>query len=60
MVAPFTGFLAVVCALILWRRFPNIPGRVAVLILMGLDFSQQLIARGGIIILAVALSQKRA
>lgn len=29
------------------------------LILMGLDFSQQLIARGGIIILAVALSQKR-
>jgi ribose transport system permease protein len=30
------------------------------LILMGLEFSQQLIARGGIIILAVALSQKRA
>ena len=29
------------------------------LILMGLEFSQQLIARGGIIILAVALSQKR-
>jgi ribose transport system permease protein len=29
------------------------------LILMGLDFSQQLIARGGIIILAVALSQKK-
>jgi ribose transport system permease protein len=29
------------------------------LILMGLDFSQQLIARGGIIILAVALSQSR-
>ncbi|MDP2083235.1 MAG: ABC transporter permease [Pseudotabrizicola sp.] len=28
------------------------------LILMGLEFSQQLIARGGIIILAVALSQK--
>jgi len=26
---------------------------------MGLEFSQQLIARGGIIILAVALSQKR-
>ncbi len=30
------------------------------LILMGLEFSQQLIARGAIIILAVALSQKRA
>ncbi len=30
------------------------------LILMGLEFSQQLIARGGIIILAVALSQKKA
>jgi len=30
------------------------------LILIGLEFSQQLIARGGIIILAVALSQKRA
>ena len=30
------------------------------LVLMGLEFSQQLIARGGIIILAVALSQKRA
>jgi len=30
------------------------------LILMGLEFSQQLIARGGIIILAVVLSQKRA
>jgi ribose/xylose/arabinose/galactoside ABC-type transport system permease subunit len=30
------------------------------LILTGLEFSQQLIARGGIIILAVALSQKRA
>ena len=29
------------------------------LILMGLEFSQQLIARGGIIILAVALSQKK-
>jgi ribose transport system permease protein len=29
------------------------------LILMGLEFSQQLIARGGIIILAVALSQSR-
>ena len=29
------------------------------LILFGLEFSQQLIARGGIIILAVALSQKR-
>ncbi len=29
------------------------------LILMGLEYSQQLIARGGIIILAVALSQKR-
>lgn len=29
------------------------------LILMGLEFNQQLIARGGIIILAVALSQKR-
>lgn len=29
------------------------------LILMGLEFSQQLIARGGIIIFAVALSQKR-
>ncbi|MEZ5778847.1 MAG: ABC transporter permease [Paracoccaceae bacterium] len=29
------------------------------LILMGLEFSQQLIARGGIIILAVALTQKR-
>lgn len=29
------------------------------LILMGLEFSQQLIARGAIIILAVALSQKR-
>lgn len=29
------------------------------LILMGLEFSQQLIARGGIIVLAVALSQKR-
>ncbi|WMS43777.1 ABC transporter permease [Acuticoccus sp. MNP-M23] len=29
------------------------------LILMGLEFSQQLIARGGIIILAVALNQKR-
>lgn len=29
------------------------------LILMGLEFSQQLIARGGIIILAVTLSQKR-
>lgn len=29
------------------------------LILMGLEFSQQLIARGGIIFLAVALSQKR-
>ncbi|OHV80994.1 ABC transporter permease [Ensifer sp. LCM 4579] len=29
------------------------------LILLGLEFSQQLIARGGIIILAVALSQKR-
>jgi len=27
---------------------------------MGLEFSQQLIARGGIIILAVALSQKKA
>ena len=30
------------------------------LILMGLEFSQQLIARGGIIIFAVALSQKKA
>jgi ribose transport system permease protein len=30
------------------------------LILMGLEFSQQLIARGAIIILAVALSQKKA
>jgi ribose transport system permease protein len=30
------------------------------LILMGLEFSQQLIARGAIIIFAVALSQKRA
>ena len=29
------------------------------LILMGLEFSQQLIARGAIIILAVALSQKK-
>jgi ribose transport system permease protein len=29
------------------------------LILMGLEFSQQLIAKGAIIILAVALSQKR-
>ncbi len=29
------------------------------LVLMGLEFSQQLIARGGIIILAVALTQKR-
>lgn len=29
------------------------------LILMGLEFSQQLVARGGIIILAVALSQKK-
>ena len=29
------------------------------LILMGLEYSQQLIARGGIIILAVALSQRQ-